>query len=97
MPNREKISEMQPVLSRKRPRRAVCGEHARSIPPQGIHMYLICRVDPNSPPPTIWQICLHPSGMTCAENELPEKVIDTAVHRPHSVKPARAYVIGEIH
>lgn len=35
--------------------------------------------------------------MTCAENELPEKVIDTAVHRPHSVSPWRDYVIGEIH
>lgn len=42
-------------------------------------------------------VCLHPSGMACAENELPEKVIDTAVHRPHSVRPWRAYVIGEIH
>ncbi len=42
-------------------------------------------------------VCLHPSGMACAENELPEKAIDTAVHRPHSVRPWRAYVIGEIH
>lgn len=66
-------------------------------PPEGIHMHLICRVDPNSPPPTIWQICLHPSGMTCAENELSEKVIDAVVHRPHSVKPARDFGIGEIH
>lgn len=35
--------------------------------------------------------------MTCAENEPSEKVIDTAVHRPHIVKPARDFVIGEIH
>lgn len=42
-------------------------------------------------------VCLHQSGLTCAENELPEKVIETAVHRPHSVKPARDFGIGEIH
>lgn len=60
MPNREKISEMQPVLYRKRPRRAVCGKVREIDPPQGIHMYLICRADPNSPPPAIWQICLYP-------------------------------------
>ncbi|SLI58456.1 Uncharacterised protein [Mycobacteroides abscessus subsp. abscessus] len=97
MPNREKISEMQPALPANVRDAPYAGKYARSIPLRGIHMYLICRVDPNSPPPTIWQICLHPSGMTCAENELPEKVIDTAVHRPHSVRPWRAYVIGEIH
>lgn len=42
-------------------------------------------------------VCLHPSGLTYAENEPSEKVIDAVVHRPHSVKPARDFVIGEIH